>query len=78
MNSYPFLRPISSYDDFLALKQLQMEQEIYKEGVVDYQVRESIEKKTYEFTVCSLNIWCPFWNVSDPQGVESSFPEKWI
>eukprot|EP01084_Bolivina_argentea_P207370 353816_1 len=40
------------------------------------QFNKNNQNSKYEFTVCSFNIWCPYWN--DANGLESSYKDRWM
>lgn len=41
----------------------------------NFQINEDNENTKHEFTICSFNIWCPFWN--DADGVEAKSIDRW-
>merc|ERR1711991_276009 len=53
----------------------ELKQKIYNKADDKFAMKDTNKNTKYEFTICSFNIWCPYWN--DSNGVEANYPNKW-
>eukprot|EP01083_Nonionella_stella_P070190 187687_1 len=55
----------------------ELHEQIYHDHDTQFQINDkSNQGEKYKFSICSFNIWCPFWN--DGNGVEANVPERWM
>ena len=53
----------------------ELHQKIYNDTENKFKMNDTNKNTKYEFSICSFNIWCPYWN--DSNGVEANYPDRW-